>query len=92
MANHESAKKAHRQSLVRAARNRSIKNRVKTFIVHFKSKVAEGNLENATLAFRNAESELMSSVSKGVLKLNTASRKVSRLCHLLKELEQHGAA
>jgi|LauGreDrversion4_2_1035121.scaffolds.fasta_scaffold07852_8 small subunit ribosomal protein S20 len=87
MANHKSAEKAHRQSLKRAARNRSIKSRVKTFITHFQNALTSQNLETATTAFRSAEAELMKSVSKGVYHLNTASRKVSRLCQKLKQLE-----
>lgn len=87
MANHKSAEKAHRQSLKRAARNRSVRSRVKTFITHFKAALKTNNLETATIAFRNAESEMMKSVSKGVYHLNTAARKVSRLCQMLKQLE-----
>lgn len=88
MANHKSAEKAHRQSLKRAARNRSVKSRVKTFITHFKNALKTHNLEASTEAFRKAEAEIMKSVSKGVYHLNTAARKVSRLCQMLKQLEQ----
>lgn len=91
MANHKSAEKAHRQSLKRAARNRNVKSRVKTFITHFKSALKTANFENAISAFRKAESELMRSVSKGVMHLNTAARKVSRLCNMLKKIEQKKA-
>jgi small subunit ribosomal protein S20 len=87
MANHKSAEKAHRQSLKRAARNRTVRSRVKTFITHFKNALQTQNLESATTAFRQAESELMRSVSKGVYHLNTAARKVARLCKMLKQLE-----
>jgi small subunit ribosomal protein S20 len=87
MANHKSAEKAHRQSLKRAARNRAIKSRVKTFITHFKSALHSQNIETATITFKKAESELMKSVSKGVYHLNTAARKVARLCKMLKQLE-----
>lgn len=87
MANHKSAEKAHRQSLKRAARNRTVRSRVKTFITHFKNALHTQNLESATTAFRHAEAELMKSVSKGVYHLNTAARKVARLCKMLKQLE-----
>ncbi len=87
MANHKSAEKAHRQSLKRAARNRSDKSRVKTFITHFTHALQTGNLDSATAAFRKVESELMQRVSKGVFHLNTAARKVARLCKQLKKLE-----
>lgn len=87
MANHKSAEKAQRRSLKRAARNRSIKSKVKTFITRFKTALHTNDLESATSAFRQAESELMKSVSKGVYHLNTVARKTSRLCHMLKQLE-----
>lgn len=81
----KSAEKAHKKSIVRAARNKSIKSRIKTFI----TKVEEAIQKKAAIAevvrhFREAESEIMKGVTKGVLKLNTASRKVSRLARLVK--------
>jgi small subunit ribosomal protein S20 len=88
MANHKSAEKAHRQSKKKASRNSQIRSRVKTFITHFINALKTQNIETATSAFRKAESELMRSVSKGVYHLNTAARKVSKLCHMLKNLEQ----
>jgi len=80
MANHKSAAKAHRRSLSRAARNKSVKSRFKTFITKFKE-----NLNQDT--FNAMQSEIMKAVSKGVLHLNTASRKISRLNNLLKTKE-----
>ena len=88
MANHKSAEKAHRQSVKKASRNGKVRSRVKTFITHFKNALKTQNIETATSAFRKAESELMRSVSKGVYHLNTAARKVSRLCSMLKHTEQ----
>ncbi|CAL7963430.1 30S ribosomal protein S20 [Alphaproteobacteria bacterium] len=87
MANHESAVKAHRQSKKRALRNRNIKSKVKTFISKVEDLVKRQNLDIALPAFRAAESEIMKSVTKGILKLNTASRKVSRLAKKIKVLE-----
>ena len=87
MANHKSALKAHKQSLVRAARNSAIKSRVKTFSGKVDVAIKGGNLENAVQSLRVAESEIMKSVSKGVLKLNTAARKVSKLAKKVKSLE-----
>lgn len=85
MANHKSAEKAHRQSLKRATRNRAVKNRVKTFITYFLTALKSENIERAIETFKKAESELMKSVSKGVYHLNTAARKVARLCKMLKQ-------
>ena len=87
MANHKSALKAHRQSVIRSMRNSAIKSKVKTFSGKVDAAIRGGNLENAIQSFRIAESEIMKSVSKGVLKLNTAARKVSKLAKKVKSLE-----
>ncbi len=91
MANHKSAVKAHRKSKERAARNTSIRSRFKTFIKKVDVCIANDSYEGARAALRVAESELMKAVSKGVLKLNTASRKVSRLTKRVKALEPQAA-
>ncbi len=52
---------------------------MKTFVKKVESFINTQNHAEAMNALRVAESEVMSAVSKGVLKLNTASRKVSRL-------------
>ena len=84
---HKSGIKAHKQSLVRAARNTSLKSRVKTFIKKAESAIDTGVFSDSVLAVRKAESQTMRAVSKGVLKLNTASRRVSSLVKKLKKLE-----
>ena len=85
MANHKSALKAHRQSLVRKERNFSRKTRVKTFIKKFEALVASGNASEASAFLGKIDSEIMKAVTKGIYKLNTASRKVSRLAKKLKD-------
>ncbi len=88
MANHKSAEKAHKTSVIKAERNRSIKSRIKTFITKVEDSVAKKNpLTDIIQNFRIAESEIMKGVTKGVLKLNTASRRVSKLSRLVKKLE-----
>lgn len=79
MANHKSAVKAHKQSLKNKARNQSIISKVKTFIKKFEEMLKSGSKEDTKTAFVKAESEIMKSASKGVMKKKTASRKVSRL-------------
>ena len=88
---HKSALKAHRQSVRNAIRNSSIKSRIKTFAKKADLAIKSGSIEDATKSFRIAESEIMKSVSKGVIKLNTASRKVSKLARRFKALEQNQA-
>lgn len=78
MANHKSAEKRARQSLRRAARNQQTKSKVKTVerkvivALQAKSKETEATLREFT-------SQIMKAVSKGVIKKETASRKIGRL-------------
>jgi len=64
------------------------KSKIKTFTKKVEELVKLNDLANATPALRIAESTIMKAVTKKVLKLNTASRKVSRLAHKVKSLEK----
>ncbi len=86
MANSRQAKKRARQSVVRFRVNHSRIMRVRTFIRKVEEAVAGGNYEEARSALRQAQSEIMRSVSKGIMHKNTASRKVSRLSRKVKLL------
>lgn len=92
MANHKSAKKATRQAIKRTARNKSRMARVRTFVKQVETLTVDGltagavSKEDALSALRKAESELMRGVTKGVIKKNTAARKVSRLAKRVKTL------
>lgn len=86
MANHSSSKKAIRQIETRTEQNRARVSRIRTFVKKVESLLAEGNQPEAVAALREAESEIMRGVSKGVLHKNTASRKVSRLSKRVKAL------
>lgn len=67
-------------------RNQAIKSRVKTFVKKVLVAVEANNLEEAKMALSLAYKELDKSVSKGVLKKNTASRTKSRLTLKVKAL------
>lgn len=88
MANHKSAVKAHTKSIKSRDRNISILSRIKTFIKKLEEMITSGNHDEAKVAFQKAESEIMKGASKGALKKNTASRKVSRYSKKLKTLEK----
>ena len=79
MAHHPSAKKRIRQTVKRTAINRSRLSRIRTFIKKVEQAVASGDPDSARQALRAAEPEIRRGVNKGVLKLNTASRRISRL-------------
>ncbi|RYE05941.1 MAG: 30S ribosomal protein S20 [Rickettsiaceae bacterium] len=79
MANHSSAKKAIRQTIKKTAINKNKHSRIKTYIKKVIQTIATGSKEEANIAFIRAQSEIMTGVTKKIFKLNTASRKVSRL-------------
>jgi small subunit ribosomal protein S20 len=78
MAQHESAKKRHRQSLKRAARNRHWRSTIRRAVRRARAAASQG-AENAVELVHTAERLLRKGASKGVLHKKTASRSVSRL-------------
>ena len=79
MAHSKSSKKRVFIGERNAARNKSIKSRVKTFVKKVLIAVEAKNVDEAKVALQVAYKELDKAVTKGVLKKNTASRKKSRL-------------
>lgn len=88
MANHKSAEKRIRQTIKRTERNRYYRTRIKNIIKAVRESVANNDLPKAQEAFKIANKELHKFVSKGIVKKNTASRKVSRLNAAVKKLAQ----
>ncbi len=92
MAHHRSAKKRIRQTEKRTAVNRSRMSRIKTFVRKVEDALAKGDPSLAQAAFREAEPELRRGISKGVLHINTASRKISRLSRRVKAMAPTAAS
>ncbi|HQT72694.1 MAG TPA: 30S ribosomal protein S20 [Acidiphilium sp.] len=86
MANIASAQKRIRQTIVRTARNKARRSRVHSFVRKVEEALASGNHAEARAAFVVAQPELQRAVTKGVLKANTVSRKLSRLSARVKAL------
>lgn len=91
MAHHSSTEKSIRKTASRTAANRSRSTRIKTYIKKVivateKSATSTPNKEKASKALIAAQSELMRGVTKGLIKKNTASRKISRLAKRIKAL------
>ena len=86
MGHHRSAKKRIRQTVKRTAVNRSRMSRIKTFLRKVEDALAKGDQTAARTAFAEAEPEIRRGVTKGVLHLNTASRKISRLSRRVRAL------
>lgn len=87
MANHKSAAKRARQTIKRTERNRFYKTRLKNITKSVRVAVENGNAEEAQSAFIEANKSIHSFVSKGILKKQTASRRVSRLAKLVQTLD-----
>ncbi|MCK4875069.1 MAG: 30S ribosomal protein S20 [Sulfurimonas sp.] len=79
MANHKSSIKRIRQTIVRTERNRFYRTRLKNIVKDVRSAIEAGNKEEATSAMTVANKQIQKFVSKGVLKKETAARKISRL-------------
>ncbi len=88
MANHKSALKRARQTIKRTERNRFYRTRIKNITRAVREAVEAGDKEKALEAFKEANKNFHKYVSKGILKKNTAARKVSRLNKLVKSLHE----
>jgi len=88
MANIKSAQKRIRQTIKRTERNRYYRTRIKTITKKVEAAVEAGNYEEALNAWKVANKKFQSYVNKGILKKNTAARKISRLHKLVKSLEK----
>ncbi len=79
MANHKSSIKRIRQTIVRTERNRFYRTRLKNIVKDVRSAIEAGNKEEASSAMGIANKQIQTFVSKGILKKETAARKISRL-------------
>ncbi len=83
MPNKQNAKKALRRSLKRATRNLEVKNTYKMAIKTVKKAVVAGKNE-VKEELRLAQKALDKAAKRGVIKKNTAARKISRLAKSLR--------
>ena len=79
MANIKSAKKRILVNETKAARNKTIKSKVKTAAKKVEAAVAAKDAETAKTALRAAIVEISKAGTKGVYHKKTVSRKISRL-------------
>ena len=79
MANHKSAAKRARQTIVRTERNRFYKTRIKNVTKSVLEAVEANDKDAAATAMKAANKYLHHCVSKKILKKENAARKVSRL-------------
>jgi small subunit ribosomal protein S20 len=76
---HKSTVRRARQAEKRHDRNRATLSAVKGLVKRVETAVAGKKVEEAKASLREATSALSKAVTKGVLKRNTASRRISRL-------------
>ena len=79
MAHSKSAKKRHRQSLVRAERNLVHRSATRTAVRVAREAIEDGDKDAAAAAVRAASKVLDRTASKGVIHANNAARRKSRL-------------
>ena len=84
MANTPQSEKRARQAQARFAVNKMRRSRIRTFLRRVEEAIASGDHGAAQAALQMAQPELMRGVSKGVVKKNTAARKISRLAARVK--------
>lgn len=79
MANTRAALKQVRQSRKNRLRNRSKLSKMRTVIRQYRTKLAEGNVEEAEAMLPSVYSVIDKTAQKGVIEKNTASRYKARL-------------
>jgi len=87
MANNKSAKKRILQTAVRTERNRYYRTKIKNITKAVHEAVASADKTAAAEAFKVANKQIHSLVSKGFIKKTTAARKVSRLHKMVNNIE-----
>ncbi|EAJ5686597.1 30S ribosomal protein S20 [Campylobacter lari] len=86
MANHKSAEKRVRQTIKRTERNRFYRTRLKNITKAVREAAANNDKEAAANALKIANKSIHAMVSRGFLKKQTASRRVSRLALLVNKI------
>ena len=88
----KSAKKRHRQSLERRAKNRAVRSAIKTQVRKVRQAVAAGDIAKAEAELRLAAKKLDRAGVKRVIHPNAAARTKSRLSHLIRAAKGKTAA
>ena len=79
MANHKNTIKAYRQSLIRRARNRGMRTRLRHTLKTLRAAIDQGKTDEARSALSGTVSLIDKMSAKGVIHDNTAARYKSRL-------------
>jgi len=87
MANIASAKKRIRSTNRKTIINKNRVSKIRTFEKKIEEAISKGSYEEAMLALKNVQPELMAGVNKGVIHKGTMSRKISRYNSRIKSLK-----
>ncbi len=83
MANHKHTLKAHRQDILRRARNRAFRTRLRGALKSLRASITKGDVDAARSALSGTVSLIDRMSAKGVIHDNTAARYKSRLARRL---------
>ena len=90
MANHKSALKRIRQNEKLRLHNRSMRNRVRTYVKKARTTLVKSTVEDARENVKQAVKELDHMASKGIIHPRNAARRKSRLMKQLHAMETSG--
>ena len=91
MAHNKSQEKRNRQTLVRTARNKSLRSELKTRAKSALAAAEQGDRAAAAEALRIAQKRIDQAAAKGVLKKNTAARRKQSLIRRVRAVERGSA-
>jgi small subunit ribosomal protein S20 len=86
MANIKSQIKRNRQALAARERNKAVRSKLKTVTKRFRTAVADGDRDQATVLYRAAVREYDKAASKGVIHINNAANKKAGMAKQLRSL------
>jgi len=86
VANIASAEKKNRQRLKRRARNQNHLTTLRTYVKRVRTLIDSKDAPKATSALKEAISQIDKAASRGVIKRETAARKISRLTLAVQKL------
>jgi len=86
LANIKSAKKRILVAETKAARNKAIRSKVKTYVKKVEAAITAGDKAAAQAALLAATTEIDKAATKGVYHKNNSARKVSRLAKMVNSL------
>jgi small subunit ribosomal protein S20 len=86
VANHKSAKKRAKQTIVKTARNKDKSSEVKSVVKAIRAAIASSDKEAATALFPKTQAVLAKLAKNGILKNNTVARRTARLARQINRL------